>query len=67
MNDLFQARSGDASGRLGDRLEQAWQTEQDNAKKRGTKPSFTKAIVRTFWLEYLLCGLVVGLLMIVVW
>lgn len=67
MNDLWQARSADSSGRLGDRLEQAWQKEQENAKKHGTKPSFTKAIVRSFWLEYLLCGLVVGLLMVVIW
>ncbi|KAJ8713564.1 hypothetical protein PYW07_013934 [Mythimna separata] len=67
MNDLWQARSADASGRLGDRLEQAWEKEQENAKKHGTRPSFTKAIVRSFWLEYLLCGLVVGLLMVVIW
>ncbi|KAJ8716035.1 hypothetical protein PYW08_013320 [Mythimna loreyi] len=67
MNDLWQARSADASGRLGDRLEQAWEKEQEHAKKHGTKPSFTKAIVRSFWLEYLLCGLMLGLLMVVIW
>ncbi|KAJ8716037.1 hypothetical protein PYW08_013322 [Mythimna loreyi] len=66
LNDLWQARTEDKSGRLGDRLEQAWQEEQDNAKKTGTKPSFARAIVRTFWFEYMLCGLVVGLMMVVV-
>ncbi|CAH1638630.1 unnamed protein product [Spodoptera littoralis] len=67
ISDLWQARSGDASGRLGDRLEEAWKFEQEEAKKRGSKPSFSKAIVRTFWFEYMLCGLVVGLLFMVVW
>ncbi|KAJ8713562.1 hypothetical protein PYW07_013932 [Mythimna separata] len=67
LSDLWQARTEDASGRLGDRLEQAWQLEQDNAKKNGTKPSFARAIVRSFWFEYMLNGLVVGLMMIVVW
>ncbi|KAJ8716036.1 hypothetical protein PYW08_013321 [Mythimna loreyi] len=67
LSDLWQARSSDASGRLGDRLEQAWQEELDNAKKNSTKPSFARAIVRSFWFEYMLNGLVVGLMMIVVW
>lgn len=67
VEDLWQARAGDHSGRLGDRLEQAWQEELDNAKRKGIKPSFSKAIVRSFWLEYLMCGLVVGLLFIFFW
>ncbi|KAF9793965.1 hypothetical protein SFRURICE_015617 [Spodoptera frugiperda] len=54
ISDLWQARSGDASGRLGDRLEEAWKIEQEEAKKKGAKPSFSKAIVRTFWFEPLI-------------
>ncbi|KAH9630450.1 hypothetical protein HF086_016988 [Spodoptera exigua] len=67
ISDLWQARSGDASGRLGDRLEEAWKTEQEEARKNDAKPSFSKAIIRTFWFEYMLCGLCVGVLFMVVW
>nr|XP_021186907.2 ATP-binding cassette sub-family C member 4 [Helicoverpa armigera]WRX06130.1 ABCC7 [Helicoverpa armigera] len=67
VDDLWRARDGDNSGRLGDRLEQAWQEELDTAKRKGIKPSLSKAIVRSFWVEYLLCGLIVGLLFIFLW
>ncbi|PZC73708.1 hypothetical protein B5X24_HaOG200327 [Helicoverpa armigera] len=67
INDLWQSRNADASGKLGDRLEEAWQKELDNAKKHGTKPSFSRAIIRSFWVEYMVCGLLLGLLLIVVW
>ncbi|CAH2068608.1 unnamed protein product, partial [Iphiclides podalirius] len=67
LEDLFQARDGDCSGRLGDRLEEAWQKEFDNARRNGTKPSLSKAIFRSFWLEYMICGFFVGILFIVLW
>lgn len=67
VNDLWRSSESDQSGRLGDRLEQAWQKEVLAAKQNGTKPSFSKAIIRSFWFEYMLCGLVVGLLFIVLW
>ncbi|XP_063373553.1 ATP-binding cassette subfamily C member 4-like [Cydia amplana] len=67
VEQLWQARHKDNSGRLGDQLEQAWQKELEHADRNGSKPSLTKAIVRTFWFEYMLCGLIAGLLFIVLW
>ncbi|KAJ0181195.1 hypothetical protein K1T71_003280 [Dendrolimus kikuchii] len=67
LEDLWQARDGDDSGRLGDRLEEAWEKELENAKAKGTRPSFSKALIRSFWVEYMICGCFVGLLFIVLW
>ncbi|XP_014360452.2 ATP-binding cassette sub-family C member 4 [Papilio machaon] len=67
IEDLFQARTGDHSGRLGDRLEEAWQKELNNARHNGTRPSLSRAIVRSFWFEYMICGFFVGILFIVLW
>ncbi|XP_075979217.1 putative multidrug resistance-associated protein lethal(2)03659 [Anticarsia gemmatalis] len=67
LGDLFQARKGDESGRLGDRLEQAWEIELENERNYGTKPSFMKAIVRSFWVEYMLVGLLVAFLFVIIW
>ncbi|KAI5634784.1 ABC transporter transmembrane region domain-containing protein [Phthorimaea operculella] len=67
VEDLWQARGGDRSGRLGDRLEEAWQEELTHADRNGAKPSLSKAIVRSFWLEYMLCGAVAGLLFVIIW
>ncbi|CAH2099901.1 unnamed protein product [Euphydryas editha] len=67
VDDLFQARSGDHSGRLGDRLEEAWLREKEKCKNTKDRPSLTKAILSCFWVEYMMCGLLVGLLFIVLW
>lgn len=67
IEDLFQARAGDHSGRLGDRLEEAWQQELKNARNNGTRPSLSRAIVRSFWFEYMICGFFVGILFIILW
>ncbi|KAG6458672.1 hypothetical protein O3G_MSEX010994 [Manduca sexta] len=67
LEDLFQPRSKDHSKQLGDRLEEAWERECINAQENGSRPSLSKAIVRTFWLEYMMCGLIVGVLYIVLW
>ncbi|CAH2099897.1 unnamed protein product [Euphydryas editha] len=67
VDDLFQARSGDHSGRLGDRLEEAWLREKEKCKNTKDRPSLTKAILSCFWVEYMMCGLLVGLLYIVLW
>ncbi|XP_013195016.2 ATP-binding cassette sub-family C member 4 [Amyelois transitella] len=68
IGDLWQARDCDRSGRLTDRLEEAWEQELAKAKQDSTyKPSLSKAIVRSFWLEYMLCGILVGLLFIIFW
>lgn len=67
IDDLWQARGADHSKQLGDRLEVAWERELERAKQTGTKPSFSKAIIRSFWLEYMICGIFVGFLFIVLW
>ncbi|CAK1599824.1 unnamed protein product [Parnassius mnemosyne] len=67
IEDLFQARDSDRSGRLGDRLEEAWQKEIDNARHKDSKPSLAKAIIRSFWLEYMICGFFIGILFIILW
>ncbi|XP_072936017.1 ATP-binding cassette subfamily C member 4-like [Epargyreus clarus] len=67
ISDLWRARSGDQSGRLGDRLEEAWEKEVEDAHRKGSKPSLTKTIVRSFWVEYMICGILVGFLFIVCW
>ncbi|KAM3966803.1 ATP-binding cassette subfamily C member 4-like [Aphomia sociella] len=68
IGDLWQARESDLSGRVTNRLEEAWQRELDKAKsEKDYKPSLSRAIVRTFWLEYMFCGLYTGLLFIFLW
>ncbi|GBP63241.1 hypothetical protein EVAR_56622_1 [Eumeta japonica] len=67
VNELCRARVGDQSERLGDSLEAAWRQELHSAKQNGSKPSLSRAIIRTFWVQYMLCGLFVGLLFIVLW
>lgn len=67
LADLWTPRNSDDSGRLGNRLEESWEIELENQRKHGSKPSLAKAIVRSFWFEYMLCGLLVSLLFIVVW
>lgn len=67
IDDLCHARDGDNSARLGDRLEVSWRKELDVAKNNGTKPSLSRAIVRTFWLQYMTCGIFVGILFIIIW
>nr|ACZ64280.1 ATP-binding cassette sub-family C member 4 [Trichoplusia ni] len=67
VSDLWQAREADSSGRLGDRLEEAWEYEIEHAKKKGGDPSLSKAIVRSFWFEYMFCGFLNGILFIIVW
>ncbi|XP_034841111.1 ATP-binding cassette sub-family C member 4-like [Maniola hyperantus] len=67
LEDLWQARSGDQSGRLGDRLEEAWEKELENSRKKKIDPSLSRAIISCFWVEYMLCGAVVGILFIILW
>ncbi|CAH0405961.1 unnamed protein product [Chilo suppressalis] len=67
IEDLWPARESDHSGRLGDRLEEAWRHEQQKCRRSGGKPSLSRAIISAFWVEYLLCGIFVGLLYIILW
>lgn len=67
LENLWQAREGDHSGPLGDRLEEAWNKELEFAKRNGSRPSFSKALIRSFWVEYMMCGVFVGLLFVLLW
>ncbi|CAG9575824.1 unnamed protein product [Danaus chrysippus] len=67
IDDLWQARSVDQSSRLGDRLEEAWEREVERSRKNNSKPSLSRAIVSCFWVEYMTCGIFVGILFIVIW
>ncbi|XP_059049024.1 ATP-binding cassette subfamily C member 4-like [Achroia grisella] len=67
IEDIWQTRQRDLSGQLTDRLEVAWENELYKAKStKNYKPSLFKAIARTFWLEYMLSGIIVGFAFIVV-
>ncbi|XP_026764574.2 ATP-binding cassette sub-family C member 4-like [Galleria mellonella] len=67
IEDIWQTRQSDLSEKLTDRLEIAWQNELNKAKKsKNYKPSLSIAIARTFWLEYMISGIIVGLTFIVV-
>ncbi|XP_049801524.1 ATP-binding cassette sub-family C member 4-like [Schistocerca nitens] len=56
-DDLFDRLEEDASDVLADRLEKSWDEERMQAKEKGIKPSFTRAVLRLFWLRYFLYGL----------
>ncbi|VVC94182.1 unnamed protein product [Leptidea sinapis] len=67
VDDLWKARQADHSGSLGDQLEVAWNEEVRRSKEKNIKPSLSRAIISCFWLEYLLCGILVGVLFIILW
>ncbi|XP_051166278.1 ATP-binding cassette sub-family C member 4-like [Leptopilina boulardi] len=55
--DLFDPLRTDKSSLLGDRLENQWKIEVENAKKHKKKVSLLKTIFRTFLWEYSLLGI----------
>ncbi|KAJ6642102.1 ATP-binding cassette subfamily C member 4 [Pseudolycoriella hygida] len=55
LTDLFETLPEDRSAKLGDRLEKSW-VKQKNAQYTNG-PSLTKAIVMTFWKNYLFLGI----------
>ncbi|XP_041973565.1 ATP-binding cassette subfamily C member 4-like isoform X1 [Aricia agestis] len=67
VEDLWRTRKCDMSGDLGTRLEEAWFKELQKAKRSDSKPSLARAIVRCFWLEYMILGIVLGILFILIW
>ncbi|XP_041973563.1 ATP-binding cassette subfamily C member 4-like [Aricia agestis] len=67
IEDLWKAQKKDVSADLGDRLEKEWQKEVEKAKKNDVQPSLAKAIVSCFWVEYMICGIGIGLLFLIIW
>ncbi|XP_057378671.1 LOW QUALITY PROTEIN: ATP-binding cassette sub-family C member 4-like [Daphnia carinata] len=62
VNDLYDVMPGDNSEELGRKLQREWDNQiakckRDANKQKKTKPSLTKALVRTFGLKFLLVGL----------
>lgn len=55
--DLYKALDEDKSSPLGDKLEYHWDNEVKRAKLKGCKPSLMRALSKTFFLSYMLCGL----------
>ncbi|XP_051158018.1 ATP-binding cassette subfamily C member 4-like [Leptopilina boulardi] len=55
--DLFDPLKTDKSSLLGDRLENRWKIEVENARKHKKKVSLLKTIFRTFLWEYSLLGI----------
>ncbi|KAI2474192.1 ATP-binding cassette sub-family C member 4 [Diabrotica virgifera virgifera] len=59
VEDVYNTLRSDRSEYLGDRLEKNWNRELELVKQnKKEKPSLFKAVVRTFWLEYLLIGII---------
>ncbi|XP_072387967.1 ATP-binding cassette sub-family C member 4-like [Diabrotica undecimpunctata] len=59
VDDVYNTLKSDRSEYLGDRLEKNWNRELELVKQnKKEKPSLFKAVVRTFWLEYLLIGII---------
>ncbi|XP_049950536.1 ATP-binding cassette sub-family C member 4-like isoform X1 [Schistocerca serialis cubense] len=56
--DLYDRLDCDATEKLGDRLQKSWDKEVMRSKQKGTKPSFGRAIVRTFGLRYFMYGVI---------
>ncbi|GJQ86164.1 hypothetical protein Trydic_g13443 [Trypoxylus dichotomus] len=59
VKDLFKITESDDSEFLGDRLEDNWNTELENAKKNGREPSLLRAVAATFFWRYMLYGVFV--------
>ncbi|XP_018561045.1 multidrug resistance-associated protein 4 [Anoplophora glabripennis] len=58
VDDLYNPLRSDRSMLLGDRLERKWNIHSETAKKYNRNPSLLKALVATFWPEYLCLGVI---------
>ncbi|CAG9814463.1 unnamed protein product [Phaedon cochleariae] len=58
--DLYNPLVRDRSTFLGDRLERNWQKQIAKSKTTNKTPSFFKALVATFWLEFSFLGILIG-------
>lgn len=65
LDDLYKTLECDQSQPLGNKLEQQWLQEVLKAKESNGSPSLLRAINRTFMKEYLICGLMVFIMVMV--
>ncbi|XP_069685044.1 ATP-binding cassette sub-family C member 4-like isoform X2 [Periplaneta americana] len=54
-SDLYSVLKTDKTDFLGDTLEEKWKKELIMAKEKNRKPSLQRAIVKTFWKQYVIC------------
>ncbi|XP_071086237.1 ATP-binding cassette sub-family C member 4-like [Haliotis cracherodii] len=57
--DMYNVVEQDASGNLGNRLEDEWKKEIKKQKETGKKPSLMRALARCFGVQYMLLGIIV--------
>lgn len=60
VTDLPESLKEHKSSRLGDRLEAAWNAEEERAKKEKRTPSLRRVLMRVFGLEFLFYGIVLA-------
>ncbi|KAG5866797.1 hypothetical protein JTB14_031470 [Gonioctena quinquepunctata] len=61
VDDLYNPLPNDRSTLLGNALERNWNKQVENARKDpNKKPSLFKAVIRTFWVEYAMLGILQG-------
>uniref|UniRef100_A0A663MJT2 Multidrug resistance-associated protein 4 n=1 Tax=Athene cunicularia TaxID=194338 RepID=A0A663MJT2_ATHCN len=56
-DDMYKVLPEDSSEKLGEELQWYWDKEVQKAKKRGTTPHLTKAIILCYWKSYLVFGI----------
>lgn len=60
ITDLHETLTEHRSSRLGDKIEKAWQQEEERALKANRKPSLRRVLIRQFGAEFMLYGLVLA-------
>lgn len=57
ISDLYKNAKSDESEYLADRLEKNWDRQVEISKHKGGNPSLLRALIKTFFWEYMLFGL----------
>ncbi|CAG9833829.1 unnamed protein product [Diabrotica balteata] len=57
VEDLYNPLKIDRSKVLGDKLQRNWDRQLEKAKRTNSEPSLIKAIVQTFWVDYLILAI----------
>ncbi|CAG7823933.1 unnamed protein product, partial [Allacma fusca] len=58
-NDLYDVLKDDEANKLGHQLSIAWDEECLKAKQSGRRPKLLNALIRVFFLPYLICPLTI--------
>ncbi|CAG9859550.1 unnamed protein product [Phyllotreta striolata] len=60
VEDLYNPLAADRSQFLGNKLQLYWNNQIEKAKKTNSEPSLLKALINTFWWDYLYLGVLIG-------